>query len=134
MEISFFTENREYLRVRASVPVRFRFRSDRLDPSVTEETWAGTTQDLSGGGILLCGPVPEEGWIPDLLIEKIRLEVSIYLPDGGDRPVEALARAAWVDTGEAHDLRHCSLGLKFVEISRENQDRIFQYILHDLLP
>ncbi len=133
MEISFFCENRDYLRVKASVPVRYRFIADHLSDAEIGRELSGQSRDLSGGGILLQGAIPDETWIPDLLMEKITLEVTVYLPDARE-PVQALARAAWIDTGNADQGLGCSMGLKFVEISRDAQDRLFQYILHDLLP
>ena len=101
-------------------------------PSLGEEI-QGETCDLSGGGILLEGKVPDESWIPELLMERITVGVSVYLRDKRD-PVKAIARVAWLNTGDANCIDPCSLGLKFVEITREDQDRLFQYILQDLLP
>ncbi len=134
MEISFFCENRDYLRVKAHVPVRYRFLADHLGHAAADTTYEGTSRDLSGGGILLRGEIPEEGWIPDLLMERITLDLEIFLPDES-QPVKAIARAAWLDTGRSAETDEApALGLKFVEITREAQDRVFQYILHDLLP
>ena len=133
MEISFFSENRDYLRVRAEVPVRYRFLSNTINHPSLGEMFEGVTQDLSGGGILLKGRVPEQAWIPELLMERITLAVSIYLPDAHE-PVKALARVAWLNTGEGRNEDICDMGLKFREVTREAQDRVFQYILGDLLP
>jgi c-di-GMP-binding flagellar brake protein YcgR len=133
MEISMFCENRDYLRVKAKVPVRYRFLSNTVRHPVLGETLQGETRDLSGGGLLLKGTIPEESWIPELLMERITIGVSIYLQDVHE-PVRALARVAWLNTGSENDLDSCRIGLKFVEITREAQDRLFRYILEDLLP
>ena len=133
MEISFFCENRDYLRVKASVPVRYRFLSNTIQHPALGQVFEGETSDLSGGGILLEGKIPDEAWIPELLMERITLAVSIFLPDARG-PVKALARTAWMNTGDGNCVDPCSMGLKFVEITREAQDRLFHYILEDLLP
>ena len=133
MEISFFCENRDYLRVKAKVPVRYRFLSNTIQHPVLGEMFQGETCDLSGGGILLEGRIPEESWIPELLMERITVGVSVYLPDAHE-PVRALARVAWLNTGDNENLDASKMGLKFVEITREAQDRLFRYILEDLLP
>lgn len=174
MEISFFCESRDYLRVKANVPVRFRFTGEHLEDAALAQEYEGVSRDLSGGGLLLRGPVPDESWIPDLLMERITIVVHVFLPDAHE-PVRARARVAWIDTGkgarkasettpheeavppqsvdehdDGHDAKpttyaapsasaesedsHASLGLKFVQIAREDQDRLFQYILEDLLP
>ncbi len=196
MEISFFCESRDYLRVKANVPVRFRFSGERLEDSALEQEYEGVSRDLSGGGLLLRGPIPDDSWIPDLLMERITIVVQVFLPDAHE-PVRARARVAWIDTGKGarnanapsvasnepaehdehetghephaqhaehpeatldqdapshgsttghashgapvesateYDDGHASLGLKFVQIAREDQDRLFQYILEDLLP
>ena len=136
MEISFFCENRDYLRVKAGVPVRYRFLSETTSHETIGLEMHGETQDLSGGGILLHGSIPDENWIPDLLMERITVGVSVFLPDSRE-PVKALARVAWLDTEEGGDhvaSTTVTMGLKFVEITRDGQDRLFQYILQDLLP
>jgi c-di-GMP-binding flagellar brake protein YcgR len=131
MEISFSHENREFLRVRARVPVRYRFLSSgTLDPAM-QETYEGATSNLSGGGLLLRGRIPNENWIPDLLMEKIAIGVQIYLTDAHE-PVKALTRVAWVNTPDK-DGDEVEIGLKFKEITRAGQDRIFQFILEDQL-
>jgi len=133
MEFSFSCEHRDYLRIKANIPVRYRFLSTWFEHPGLQEVFSGKSRDLSGGGILLEGKLPDESWIPDLLIERITVAVSIYLPDA-EEPVRARARVAWVNTGEPQDLDSCRMGLRFVEISRDGQDRIFRYILEDLVP
>ncbi len=131
MEISFFHENREFLRVRTCVPVRYKFLSASVQDPVMDEIFEGMTTNLSGGGLLLHGRVPNESWIPDLLMEKIVLGVQIFLTDAHE-PVKALTRVAWVNTPEKPG-NEMELGLKFKEITRAGQDRIFQFILEDQL-
>lgn len=127
MEYSFVRENREFMRIKTEVPVRFRFLSDLVKAPEMRVVHEGATANLSGGGILLVGCVPHEQWIPELLMEKILVGVEIEIPDLED-PIRALTRVAWVETVDV-DTMKCHMGLKFKEITQRSQDRIFQYII-----
>jgi c-di-GMP-binding flagellar brake protein YcgR len=131
MEISFSHENREFLRVRARVPVRYKFLSSASKDAAMDEIYEGVTCNLSGGGLLLKGRIPNDAWIPELLMEKIVIGVNIFLTDAHE-PVKALTRVAWVNTPEKKG-DEVEIGLKFKEITRAGQDRIFQFILEDQL-
>ena len=112
-------ERREFVRVRAEVPIRYRFLSHdaKFESPVAHE---GNTSDLSGGGVLLRAQVPNPDWIPGLLTGRIFVGVELDLP-GGEGPVRALARAAWVQASIQDSSDDCLLGLRFrpdVERSR----------------
>lgn len=120
-------ERREFVRVRVEIPVRYRFLSH--DPSFdNSEPRPGVTTNLSGGGLLLAVNIPDPNLIPGLLTEKIFLGVEMDLP-GQSSPVRALTRAAWVESVESEPGKYL-VGLRFKEITREDQDRIFQFIIH----
>ena len=119
-------ERRGYVRVSAEVPVRYCFLSHDPEFEPTE-SFEGTTQDLSGGGLLLDARVPEPDWIPGLLTERIFVGVEIELPEGPE-PVRALTRAAWVHSPEGQK-DACLVGLRFKEITRSDLDRVFGFII-----
>ena len=131
MEYSFAKENREFLRVKAQLTVRYRFLSEHRTGPEFQVVFKGKSDNLSGGGFLLQGRIPDESWIPDLLVERIMVGVEIVLPDKQE-PVRALARAAWVETVDQTTLE-CRLGLKFREITRRHQDRLFQFVIENHL-
>lgn len=117
-------EQRKFIRVPMSLPVRYKFVS--TEPGFREEAAReGRTDNVGGGGLLLTGQVPSVDWITELLMEKIVLAVTIELPDG--KPVQATARVAWLEAID-QNTEVCQLGLMFKEISAENQDRIFDYV------
>lgn len=124
-------EKRNYLRVQAELPVRYRFLRPGSSGSTALDTCEGRSLNVSGGGLLLLGPVPDVHWVVDLLMEKIIVFVEIDL--GGDAPVRALARVAWLE-GLEERTRTCRMGLKFKEITRDAQDRILNYIIESQLP
>ncbi len=124
-------ERREFIRVRAELPVKYKFLS--RDPGfASDEIYTGTTNNLSGGGLLLVGSVPNTDWITDLLMERIAVGVNIFVPSHPE-PVKALTRVAWI---EAMDERAhgCSMGLKFKEVTKEHLDKIFKYVIKAQMP
>ena len=128
---SYEPERREFVRVRAQISVRYKFLSH--DPSFEcEEVFEGVTSNISGGGLLLVATVPNLDWITGLLMERIVVGVNIVLPDN-PAPVKALTRTAWVESLE-EKTRRCSIGLRFKEITKESQDRIFQFVIRSQMP
>lgn len=120
-------ERREFVRVKSEVAVRYRFLSH--DPSFEATGYTdGTTRDVSGGGVLMVALVPDADWIPGLLTERIFLGIELDLP-GGDEPVRALTRAAWVQADVQAKDDGCLMGLRFKEITRDDLDRVFKYVI-----
>jgi c-di-GMP-binding flagellar brake protein YcgR len=120
-------ERREFVRIRIEVPVRYRFLSH--DPAFEpSEPFLGVTRDLSGGGLLLRAAVPDDDWIPGILSERIFLGVEIEL-EGEPQPVRALTRAAWVRAEVEGSSDGCLMGLRFKEITREDLDRVFRFVI-----
>lgn len=124
-------ERREFIRVRAELPVKYKFLSH--DPGFgSEQVYDGTTNNLSGGGLLLLGTVPNADWITGLLMERIVIGVNVFLPGGG-KPVKALTRTAWIEALD-EKAQQCSLGLKFKEVTKEHLDRIFRFVIKAQIP
>jgi c-di-GMP-binding flagellar brake protein YcgR len=125
------SERREFVRVRANLSVRYKFLS-RSGEDMTGEVHQGMTHNIGGGGLLLEGKIPDLGWIPDLLMQKVVVGVNVDLPDSREA-VKALTRVAWVESVE-EGTGKCAIGLMFKEITREHQDRIFKYVIKAQMP
>ena len=119
-------DRREFVRVAADLTIRYKFLSAEPD-FPNSEVLEGKATDISGGGLLLLGRVPEMDWTEGLLMNRIFLGLNIGLDDG-QPPAKALTRAAWIEPIEEGD-NHCLMGLRFKEITREHQDRIFQFVI-----
>ena len=120
------TERREFVRVSVVVPVRYAFldaAGQRLPPGLSE----GATTNLSASGMLLQGRLGEMAWVQDLLTQRMAVAVSVVLPTEVE-PVKALARTAWIETVDPES-RRCNLGLVFREITRDDQDRLFRFVI-----
>lgn len=128
---SYDSERREFVRIKTSLSVRYKFLThdgEDMEDKIRE----GTTKNISGGGLLLVGNVPEVSWIPELLMQKIIVGVNVLLPDNPE-PVKALTRVAWVEAFE-ESTGKCAFGLMFREIVREHQDKIFKFIIKSQMP
>ncbi len=123
-------ERREFVRIRVALAIRYAFVSidgTRLPPGVSE----GVSTNLSAGGLLLQAKIHDLAWVLELLTQKISVAVSVALPTEIE-PVKALSRACWIETVDAAT-RRCNLGLQFKEITREDQDRIFRFVIKSQL-
>jgi len=117
-------EQRKFVRIDSSLPVKYRFVS--LSPDFDDDrVYEGRTDNIGGGGLLLTGQVPAVDWITELLMEKIRLAVTVELPGG---KVKAIARVAWLEAID-QNTEVCQLGLTFKEITGENRDRILDLVI-----
>jgi c-di-GMP-binding flagellar brake protein YcgR len=133
MSSGFDSERREFVRIRVSLPVRYKFLSHDLDGNPEgSEIYEGSTNNLSGGGLLLKARVPHIQWLPDLLMQKIVIGMNLVLPND-DTAVKALARVTWIEALE-EGTQKCQLGLRFKEIAQEDEDRILQYIIRCQMP
>lgn len=127
MAFFYESEKREFVRVGAVVPVKFRLISQDPEVEVPDDFLDGETQNIGAGGMLLTGAMPQYELITELLMQKVVIGVRIDLP-GASEPVEAIARVAWLDAID-EEAGKCSLGLAFKEITSDAQDALFRFII-----
>ena len=126
MTLEYQSSRREFVHIHADIPIRYKFLSKTV-PVDPEGVYEGTTNHLSGSGLLLVGKVPSISWIPALLTGDILLGINLILPSL-ELPVKALCAVAWVEAmTKGHE--RVALGLKYKEISKENQDEVLKYII-----
>jgi hypothetical protein len=120
-------ERRRFLRVQKGLPVRYRFVS--LDPVFTIEDgrFSGRTHNVSQGGVLLLGRLPDPHWEEHLLSHRLVMGISVELTKA-ELPVRAICRVAWLEPAE-DDPEMRAFGLSFAEITQEDQERVLRYIL-----
>ncbi len=124
------SERRGYVRVGAELPVHYKFFSQEDDLG-QEEEMEGVTENVSAGGVLLVAQIPNMDWITSLLRQKMYLGIRLDLP--GSEPVKTLARVAWVGAMD-EDARTCNLGLQFKEITKDDQEKLFKYVISTRMP
>lgn len=125
-------ERRQFTRLRVEVPLRYKFLSTYMKDSRLDQIYEGITKNISGGGLLLYGTIHDLDWIPDLLTRKMLMGVILSLPDQ-EEPSKALARVAWIETVDEKTHR-CNIGLEFKEITAEDKDKIFLFVIRSQLP
>ena len=126
MSFEYESEKREFVRVQTDIPVRYKFLS-RAIPIESEGVYEGTTSNLSGNGLLMVGKLPGMSWIPGLLMGEILLGVNILLPSL-DIPMKALTRVSLIESFQRGSDK-CAMGLRYQDISKENQDELLKYII-----
>ncbi|MFH0888210.1 MAG: PilZ domain-containing protein [Planctomycetota bacterium] len=128
----FDSERRGYIRIKNELTVRYKFISSTISDSRLNEIYTGTTTNISGGGIMISGVIPNSFWIPELLMQRIVIGLNFLLPQESE-PIKTLTRVAWVETID-ENTHLCLLGLKFKEITSQDTDKIFKFIIHNQLP
>ncbi len=119
-------KRRRFTRIPVDVHVRYVFdvpsrRSESGGP------FKGTTKDISGGGCLMKGRIPELSWIPDLLLHVTTLNLRIDLPDA-EPEIKTEAVVAWLESvSESNDM--FKFGLQFEEFTGRDRDRIVDFVL-----
>ncbi|MCX7806330.1 MAG: PilZ domain-containing protein [Planctomycetota bacterium] len=124
-------ERRQFIRVKIEIPVKYKFLSH--DPGFSsDEIFDGVTSNLSAGGLLLVGRIPNLNWIPGLLMERIIVGVNMHMPGFPD-PVKALCRVSWLEAVEEKTGR-AAMGLRFAEITKQHEDVILQFVIRSQMP
>ncbi len=119
-------ERRQFVRVRLEVPIRYKLvRPD--GQKVVEDLFEGNTTNISTGGILLNGKLPDPSFVVELLAQRIRIALNMAIP-GDEAPVKAIARAAWIERLEEKS-GIFPMGLSFDEISDADRSRIQRYTI-----
>jgi c-di-GMP-binding flagellar brake protein YcgR len=124
-------EKRQFVRVPKTLSVSYRLTGVSGE-DVGSDTLTGETENISAGGMLLKGHLPDPNVITELLMRRVVLLVRMELPDV-DHTVTALARVSWLDSIDVESGLF-SLGLEYKEITKEAQDKIIAFILRGMQP
>ncbi len=128
----FDSDRREYIRIRSELLVRYKFLGSGIPDPNLDKIYQGKVTNISGGGIMILGPIPDARWIPELLMQRMVIGINFSLPNE-EEPVKTLTRAAWIETID-ENAHLCSMGLKFKEITTKDTDKIFRFIIRNQLP
>ncbi|GMV81332.1 MAG: hypothetical protein AMXMBFR7_25160 [Planctomycetota bacterium] len=119
-------ERRQYKRVTLDLPVFYRFRTSDPRLKIEKLTYQGMTRNLSEGGLLMLGPLPDLAWISPLLMSKILLDMTLELP-GAARSIAVEGRAAWVEA-KPSGLQDAMYGITFGTVARESKEALRAWI------
>jgi len=128
----FDSDRREYVRIRSELLVRYKFLGSSISDPNLEKIYEGKATNISGGGIMIKGTIPDPHWIPELLMQRMVIGINFMLPNE-EEPVKTLTRAAWIENLD-ENAHLCMIGLKFKEITTKDTDKIFRFIIRNQLP
>ena len=118
---------RKYVRFTTELSVKYRLIS--IDPNrhIEADVFEGFTHNISQGGMLLIGRLPNTDFVSLLLRNKIVMALSFNLP-GDEYTIKSLCHAAWVESViEFPGLT--TFGINFSEMTNEDRDRVLAFIL-----
>jgi len=127
-ETSMPVNKRKHLRWPVDIAVKYKFISKDVQDSALSKIYDGATRDVSRGGMLLMGALPNASCLADLLTNKILIGLNFYMPTDSVL-IKTLSQVVWIKAVDTRTLSH-TIGLKFTGISPEDSERIWKYIVH----
>ncbi len=103
-------ERRKYPRVAVDLPAEYH----RMDSSVGQ---TGQTQNASEGGLLL--------YLPEQMVIGQELKIKLFFTSGVElSAIEMLAQVVWTDIHLGQGWGDYRAGVKFIDISSENLEKL----------
>ena len=123
------SNRRDFTRLRTALKVRYKFLSSTVKDRRLDEICEGSTINVSIGGLLLVGPIPNMDWVKEMLVGRMTVGVNFQLPLS-HQPLKALTRLAWVEAvdDEAITVR---MGLRVVDIPAEHRSALSEFIIKE---
>jgi c-di-GMP-binding flagellar brake protein YcgR len=84
--------------------------------------------DLSINGFRLETNDLKDEWISSMLSGKIQLALKFHLPNSPE-PINATAKAMWIEKNQNPDQYKYIMGLKFIDIDEPSRVQIMEYII-----
>jgi c-di-GMP-binding flagellar brake protein YcgR len=114
------------------ITAKYKFLSS-INEYQCEDIFEGTVVDLSRGGALLEGVIPDPTWIPGLLDGQIQVGMFIYIPQSD--PVKVLGTMRWSRPveGTLPEENLYAIGLRFEEISDDHKKNLSKFLIGYLL-
>lgn len=118
-------------RVSDNLEVRYKFLS-HLENFQCETVFAGVVLNLSKGGCLFVGPIPEPSWLPQLGQGLVLIGMNIMIPES--RPVKALASLRWTRPGPTIMAQRFGspayeLGVQFEQVDAAHRNKLEKFLI-----
>ncbi len=117
---------RSFVKVSIDVPVRYKFLSKSIDVP-DREVHEGSTNNLSGSGLVLLAKIPDGETLIHLLTNEILIGLNIQLPSQ-DEPVKALGSLSFIEALPEMPGK-CGLNVRFLDMPKEDSDQILRYTI-----
>ncbi|MDC3378721.1 PilZ domain-containing protein [Planctomycetota bacterium] len=111
-----------------NIEVRYKFLS-HLDDFQCDRIFRGSISNLSKGGALFTGPIPDSSWLPKLGTGQVLIGMNVMIPDG--RPIKCLASLRWTRPGEFVPDGEGSyeLGVQFEQLEPEHRNALSKFLI-----
>lgn len=107
-------ERRKYPRVVVDLPIEYL----RIDSSVS---YTARTQNASEGGLLL--------YLPEQMVIGQELKIKLFFTSGVElNTIEMLAQVAWTDIHLGQGRGDYRAGVRFIDISSENLEKLKNFL------
>ncbi|MBI5359433.1 MAG: hypothetical protein HZA48_02495 [Planctomycetes bacterium] len=115
-------------KINTGLMLRFKFLSKTLKDPAFEEVYEGSTNYMSGEGLLMTSQqAPFLKWINQLINQEIMLGINIILPSE-EQPLKALGKFAWLEINEDNPPK-MAVGLKFKQLAPADKEKIFKFTI-----
>ena len=115
-----------FVKINADIPVRYKFLSKTVQLA-DQEVHAGHTNNISGSGLELVAKIPDGETIHHLLAGGVFVGLNITLPSDND-PIKTLSQLIYLEPAPEVPGK-CAIGLKFMDMAKEDSDRIMRYTI-----
>ncbi len=123
-------ERRKSVRINEALPVKFILFDSKNAENLLSNVINCSTQNISAGGFMVETDDLKNGQINDLINGMINIALEVKLP-ASIKPIKALAKVSWLverkDISEGQ--KKFMMGLKFVDISMEDKDKIEKFVI-----
>ncbi len=121
------SDRREFPRLRCKLLIRYKMLSTAVQDPGMDQVFEGTTTNLSMGGLLLTGPIPNLDWVKDLLLGRINVGLNFLLP-GQEVPAKALAKISWLEAKDEEAMSF-RIGLRIVDMPADHRRTLSEFLM-----
>lgn len=126
-------ERRGFIRLRLPRPIGIKFKIVSTDSKARLLKRGRTsTRNISGSGMFLELPRLSEGIVDRLLSGKNRITLELTVP-GHRSKIRIIGKAVWMDKKGVARRRVHGVGIRFVEITDKDRERLIYYMLDLIL-
>jgi len=126
-------ERRGFIRLRLPRPIGIKFKIVSTDSKVKLFKRGRTyTRNISGSGMFLELSRVSEGVVERLLSGKNRITLELTIP-GHRSKIRIIGKAVWTDRKGVAGHRAHGVGIRFVEITEKDRERLIYYMLDLIL-
>lgn len=119
-------KKRQTLRLKLKLPVAFVVIDQKGQP-LSDDVFEGYTQDISEGGMLYQGAMPEKGMRQRLVNRELFLGLNIFFLSSKDK-IKLIAEVRWLEEKKKEGSVDFSVGLKFRGLDEASRKKLARLV------